>query len=797
MKQLVIASKEMQRQILTKFSREQRLVAVKFFTWSELLEHLYFRYDKRAVYYLVKTYGMKPALASEALQTMYRIDCNAVYQNKKLQLLQQMKRELLAEQLLILDPLFPIYLKSRQVVITELPDDRFYEKVIDDLKQYTEAIITSEEVKPVYPHSIYEFPNATAEVRFVAREICHYLEQGISLERIKLCNVGAEYQTLVERIFSMYHIPVRLANTPSLYGTTLVQAFLEQLDTMPPMELLEQLLEQYPSPINQKIIRKIITVMNAYTWYDNELNGIKDLLIEDLKQQTLPSETLREMVQVVTLEQIQADDYVFILGFNTDTMPHVYKDEAYLTDAMQVELGYSTTLERNKKVKERTIKLIDQSKHLVITYRRKGKTGDCYPSSLIPLLYKAEVITDPPNKDVIYSTLDASLIMASKLDQVRKYGVHDPELEVLKQTIGEIPYMTFEHQYQPINKGDLHSYLQQQGGLVLSYTNLDKYMKCGFYYYLDCLLKLKPYEETFSTLIGNYFHHMLEVAREPSFQFDAETTRYFADKKLSHKEQFLLARLTEELRLVIEVVLYQESLSSHQQLHFETRIAFDLNYPVPVTIKGFIDKIMEREENGVKYLSLIDYKTGHFDIQLDPCIHGFHLQLPSYAYMIEQCPSFRNSKITGLYIAPILPNNELVKPGTDPEAMRREAMRLVGYSTRNEDWLREFDHTYQDSVMIKGMKTTSKGFGPYAKTLSDEQMQALVRLAERKIKETVEHILRAQFPINPKRLQDKNMSCQFCPYADICYHDYRDIVYLKDQQYQDFLGGDGDATLDR
>ena len=114
----------------------------------------------------------------------------------------------------------------------------------------------------------------------------------------------------------------------------------------------------------------------------------------------------------------------------------------------------------------------------------------------------------------------------------------------------------------------------------------------------------------------------------------------------------------------------------------------------------------------------------------------------------------------------------------------------------NEDWLKKFDHTYQDSVMIKGMKMTSKGFGPYAKILSESQMQALTHLAERKIKEAAEHILQADFTINPKQLQDKNMSCQFCPYADICYHDYQDIVYLKSQRYQDFLGGDGDATLD-
>lgn len=796
MKQLVIANKSTQRQILTKLSQEQKLVAVKFLTWSELLEHLYFRYDKRAVYYLVKTYQMKPAIANEALEAMYRIDSNAVYQNKKLQMLQQMKQALLAEHLFILDPLFPIYLKSCQVVITELPDDRFYEKVILDLKQYTTVKVDVEESKPVYPHSIYEFANTTDEVRYVATEICRKLESGIAIEHIKLCNVSREYQTLIERIFPMYHIPVRLPVSESIYSTTLVQAFLEELDTMPAMELLERLLEQYPSSMNSQIIPKIVAVMNEYTWYDNELKDIKELLIDDFKQIPIPSDSLREAVDVIELDQIAREDHVFLLGFNTDTMPHVYKNEAYLTDAMQVELGYSTTLERNKKVKARMVRLLDQSKQLVITYRRKGKTGDCYPSSLIPLLYQAKVITDYPKKDVIYSKLDASLILAAKLDQVRKYGVQDPDLEVLRQTIGKIPYMAFDHQYQPIAKEDIHRYLMEQGGLVLSYTNLDKYMKCGFYYYLDCLLKLRTYEETFMTLIGNYFHHMLEVARKPSFQFDEETTRYFAEKTLSHKEQFLLTRLSEELRMVIEVVLYQESLSKHQRLHFETRIAFDLNYPVPVTMKGFIDKIMEREEDGVKYLSLIDYKTGHFDIQLDSCIHGFHLQLPSYAYMIKQCQAFENSKITGIYIAPILPNMELMKPKEDPNVVRREAMRLVGYSTSNEDWLKKFDHTYQDSVMIKGMKMTSKGFGPYAKILSESQMQALTHLAERKIKEAAEHILQADFTINPKQLQDKNMSCQFCPYADICYHDYQDIVYLKSQRYQDFLGGDGDATLD-
>lgn len=790
MRELVITSKAKQKKLLEKISQEKKISPFSFCTKQELLERLYFRYDKRAIYYLVTRYHILVENAIIYLDNMYYIE-EKKYQSKKLQELQVMKQELEEQGLLIHDVLFPTYLKKYTVVYDEACMTKFDEKIVEDLRKITDVKVVKEKKGTCYSHPVYEFETMEQEINYVAKEIIALYKQGISFQQIKLVNAHSEYQFDIKRIFSWYHIPVKLEEKRSIYSTVIVTSFLELLDTRPNDELLEYLKKQYHSEQDSIVLNKIVDILNMYNWYDGDMRDLKAFFIYDLKHTYLPSISYETMVEAITLDEVGPEDYVFFLGFNTDTVPNVLKDEAYLTNQLISELPCSSTLEKNKIQKLDTIRRMNEIKRLWITYKNKGILGECYPSSLLSLIETAEVtkMTDVL-EDISYSKMNSSMILGRTLDMYYKYGVVSDMMAPLLASFPAFPYQSFQHQYQSIPKELLQNYLKEHNGLVLSYTNMDKYMKCGFYYYLDCILKLDDYKETFMTLIGNYFHHMLEIARKDGFDFEKETETYFKDHSFTYKEQFLLSKLQEELKEVIEVVLYQESLSKYQKLYFEERIAVSYHYHVPVVMKGFIDKIMAYEEDGIQHVALIDYKTGNFDIGLDACIHGFHLQLPTYAYLIRHSENFKNSVLTGLYIAPILPSETLSKVEVEKQEKRKQDMRLVGYSTDDSARLERFDSTYQDSAMIKGMKVTSKGFGPYSKVLSDDTFDALVGLAEKKITDTIEHILAADFTINPKYLKEKNMSCRFCLYHDVCYKDYDDFVYLKEEDYHTFLGGD-------
>ena len=115
---------------------------------------------------------------------------------------------------------------------------------------------------------------------------------------------------------------------------------------------------------------------------------------------------------------------------------------------------------------------------------------------------------------------------------------------------------------------------------------------------------------------------------------------------------------------------------------------------------------------------------------------------------------------------------------------------IEGFSNSNEEILTKLDSNYCDSGMIKGMKTSAKGFYAYTKVLNEKQITNLEKLVEEKIDEASQNIIDSKFDINPKKIGLNLVGCEFCKFKDICYMKEEDIVNLKEQNYKDFLGGD-------
>ena len=127
------------------------------------------------------------------------------------------------------------------------------------------------------------------------------------------------------------------------------------------------------------------------------------------------------------------------------------------------------------------------------------------------------------------------------------------------------------------------------------------------------------------------------------------------------------------------------------------------------------------------------------------------------------------------------------------EELKENALKLVGYSIDKEDILEKFDITYEDSMMISGLKKKTEGFYAYSKILSEKQLDNMDNLVDSKIKEATTNILNGNFMINPKQIDKDNVGCEFCSYRDICYHTEKDYVKLEKHRNLDFLGGDDNA----
>ena len=282
-------------------------------------------------------------------------------------------------------------------------------------------------------------------------------------------------------------------------------------------------------------------------------------------------------------------------------------------------------------------------------------------------------------------------------------------------------------------------------------------------------------------MIGSLFHYVLSKMNDKDFNLDEEYNYYLKDKTFNNKEKFFLNKLKKDLSFIIETIKKHQFISGFTNMLYEEKIDIKLENSPYVHFKGFVDKIMYQEKNNETLVSIIDYKTGNTDINIKNLKFGLSMQLPIYLYLVNNTDILKNIKFTGFYLQHIL-DVEVKK--SDKKSLEEENynnLKLLGYSTSDLNRLSIFDATYENSEMIKGMKLTKDGeLSKTSNTLSDEEINDILKLTHEKIINAMNNILEGNFDINPKILNNKNMSCEYCSFKDICYHKEKDNVYLEE-----------------
>ena len=187
------------------------------------------------------------------------------------------------------------------------------------------------------------------------------------------------------------------------------------------------------------------------------------------------------------------------------------------------------------------------------------------------------------------------------------------------------------------------------------------------------------------------------------------------------------------------------------------------------------------------YFSIIDYKTGKIDTSILPMKYGLNMQLAVYLYLIHYSKIFKSPIFTGIYYQNILFDHLTWSKKLDKE--QEDLYLLKGYSTDDIDVLERFDKTYKDSRLIKSMSYNDK-FGRYSKILDNTTLYNLVKFTKEHINKQTDKILDRDFSIDPKVYKEKNVSCKYCKFRDLCYMNDKNIKYLDEVEDLSFLGGE-------
>ena len=758
MEYIVLIPNSIKKNIIKEVRNKYYNYNIKFLSLEEFIEKYTFSYNNKTIYYLMREYNLNLSSAMVYIKNLYYIDMNI--HNKKMDTLINMKKFLDDNNLLIYDKYFKEYVKNKEIYIYGYDYlNKYYLKVLEGLNyKVIDYIYNDYEVK-----NIYEFNYIDEEVIFVIDKILELIRSNIKPENIKLI-ISSEYEEVIDRLFKIYNIPINVKKR-SIYSARSVKDFLNNIDD--PTESIDD--------INDDEIRnKVISVLNNYAFIDNKREAL-ELIVNDLKNTYF--EDGNTSVKIARLDDyFTDDDYVFLLGFNKEDIPVLYKDDEYFSDKEKEEMGYdsSNTLNINKKIE--VIKKIKNIKNIIISYKLYD-ANNIYTRS--DLFSDVNIIKDYKH---LYTNSDMmnKIFLAGMLDDLVKYDVMNDDINLLISNY-HIPYMEYDNSYHTIDKDKLYKYLNNK--LLLSYTSLNNYYKCKFKYYLNHVLKINIIRDDFAILVGEVCHYILSCMDNDDFDIDTLFDNYLKTKReFSKREMFFLNNIKEEIVFIVATIRKQMTYTTFDKSMKEKEVYVNKDRNIKVTFKGVIDKVLYKEEDNITYLVVIDYKTGTAGIDIKNMEYGLGMQLPIYLYLSSKI-GLKDVKVVGFYLQKLL--NTSLDNSKDYLEEKENKLKLDGYSINNENILSKFDTTYHDSKLIKSMKTTNNGFYKYSKVLTDEEMDEMAILADNMIDKATIGILDCDFEINPKVINGSNESCKLCEYRDICYQREKDIVYINKEAKDD------------
>lgn len=767
------------KSLIKRINASKKLINIKVISLSELKKMFFFDYTEETIFYISKKYNVISDIAKIYVENLYFLNSQTDILDEKVEFLKKLKVELTEKNLLIVNRSFRNFLKNRKIVLYNLFNlDKFYECIFEILKLDNEVVVFDSS-RLFGSHSLFCAKNKEEEMAFIASKIAKLIREGTDLSKIKIANVQNDYIFTIKKIFKYFKIPVELPKRASINGTVLVSRF-KQLFCEDMESVFRKLKSNISNHEEELLYNKILSIVNKYSWAD-KYEDVKTMIFQDISETKMESTLYRNSIKVVDFPdcEIEDDEHLFLINFNQGVLPKSVKDERFLGDSIRKKLGIDTSVEENVKSIDEIRRKISTVKNIYISYSSHDLTSELYISPA----YIEDIFTiDDIEIDYTLSNSYNKACLISAKDEYRKFGSVQSNLKLLNAHYENEEYCSYDNKFKGIIPAKIQEFLGQER--ILSYTNLNSYYSCAFKYYLEYVLKLDKFEDTFQSVVGTIFHAILAKCFYEDFNFEVSWTETVSNQKynFNEMEKFFLEHLKEELIFIIATIKEQMGYTNLKDALYEEKITVPIDSERNIIFKGFLDKIIFKETEYGKVAVIIDYKTGSPNLNLEYSLYGLNMQLPSYIYLLKHSTNFKDAIIGGFYLQRILENAPDIEK-------RKESLKLLGYSNSNIDILRQVDTSFENSKIIKSLKVTSNGFASYSKVLSDREMNSLSDLVEKKIKEAASDIVNANFSINPKEVNGKLEGCKFCKFRDICYRKNADIVKIQIEK-DELFGGD-------
>lgn len=332
----------------------------------------------------------------------------------------------------------------------------------------------------------------------------------------------------------------------------------------------------------------------------------------------------------------------------------------------------------------------------------------------------------------------------------------------------------------------------------LSSTRIDTYHKCAFRYFCEYGLRARERRRAaidpleYGTLIHYIFESFFSrhgraeyaamdeafISADVSAILDAYIDRHFggtADK--SPRFLYLFYRIkSTATRLVVHIV---EELrqSDFTPVDFELKVGEDIpSYTLPLSdglslcVRGSVDRVDLCERDGLRYIRVVDYKTGSKDFRISDILYGLNLQMFIYMCAIREGGADR-------YGDGITPAGVLYMPSVSPsvnadslttDKIREKVLReytMKGVILDDADVIASMEHDGKGVyIPVKLADGTVTSGADNLATL--EQMGAIFRRIDTLISQMAQALYDGDVDARP--LKGDHDGCEYCCYNAVC-----------------------------
>lgn len=359
--------------------------------------------------------------------------------------------------------------------------------------------------------------------------------------------------------------------------------------------------------------------------------------------------------------------------------------------------------------------------------------------------------------------------------------------------------------------------------VAISVSKLESYAGCPYQHFLTYNLKVSNLEEYVITLpdIGNLFHMCLENYMKRCIKYqidissiDSEKRNKFVEEAVedvlsdihigvflsSYRYKYLAVKLTRILKRALWGIENQlksglfrpkenEYKFDGKQFPLES-LTVELSNGEKLYLKGIVDRVDEYETDQALYISIIDYKSGDKDIDLNLTEAGTGLQLILYLKVVKELKGNNSGKViipAGMYYYQIQDPLISIEEKELIEDSLLTKLRPKGLILHDETVIKLFDQTINGTSKVIPASLGKTGISSRSSTITKDNLETVFAYVDYKIKDISQQMVDGHIGINPIFYEGKS-PCDYCKYKSICRFDpseskesYRMIYKKKDE----------------